>query len=64
MEEGFAPMIEELQAMCSGDGTSEAVNAEDLEEMGLTFCIPRGGVVHDLIPNGRDVPVTIPRTLR
>ena len=42
-------------------GSGETLEAEDLEEMGLTFCFLKGGAVHDLIPSGRNIPVTLPR---
>eukprot|EP00756_Hemistasia_phaeocysticola_P010761 Hpha_TRINITY_DN15042_c3_g21::TRINITY_DN15042_c3_g21_i1::g.125815::m.125815 len=58
LEREFQPMIEMLEAMYAPDAT-ERMDAKDLEEMGLTFVVPHAGVLHDLLPDGSKVPVTV-----
>eukprot|EP01062_Namystynia_karyoxenos_P020846 TRINITY_DN1789_c0_g1_i1.p1 TRINITY_DN1789_c0_g1~~TRINITY_DN1789_c0_g1_i1.p1 ORF type:complete len:614 (+),score=150.77 TRINITY_DN1789_c0_g1_i1:78-1844(+) len=53
----YMPMVEQLEQML----LSGVLTTSDLEDMGLTFCIPYGpeGELVDLIPDGRHVTVTL-----
>eukprot|EP01062_Namystynia_karyoxenos_P079390 TRINITY_DN8362_c0_g1_i2.p1 TRINITY_DN8362_c0_g1~~TRINITY_DN8362_c0_g1_i2.p1 ORF type:complete len:732 (+),score=224.18 TRINITY_DN8362_c0_g1_i2:87-2198(+) len=61
-DSAFYSVIEQLERTCSPDSAAEdRMSAADLRDMHLTFCIQKSGQKHDLIPDGRHVPVTLDR---
>eukprot|EP01059_Diplonema_ambulator_P000871 TRINITY_DN10694_c0_g1_i1.p1 TRINITY_DN10694_c0_g1~~TRINITY_DN10694_c0_g1_i1.p1 ORF type:complete len:520 (+),score=187.11 TRINITY_DN10694_c0_g1_i1:1226-2785(+) len=57
LDQGFLPVIEEVEGMLENNEITEA----DLREMDLTFCIPANGQLHELFPNGKETHVTLER---
>eukprot|EP00756_Hemistasia_phaeocysticola_P031808 Hpha_TRINITY_DN16377_c2_g2::TRINITY_DN16377_c2_g2_i1::g.58110::m.58110 len=53
----FLPMVDKLQQFNSGPG-APIMTEKEWNEIGITWCVPADtGELHDLCPNGRDIPV-------
>eukprot|EP01062_Namystynia_karyoxenos_P068810 TRINITY_DN6389_c0_g1_i1.p1 TRINITY_DN6389_c0_g1~~TRINITY_DN6389_c0_g1_i1.p1 ORF type:complete len:594 (+),score=114.02 TRINITY_DN6389_c0_g1_i1:117-1898(+) len=57
LEENFDPIVLELERLHA----SGQLTAKDFRDMGITFCIPHQGKIHDLIMNGRHIEVPLER---
>ncbi|KAJ9466501.1 nucleoside triphosphate pyrophosphohydrolase [Diplonema papillatum] len=59
LERNFLGVLDDIEEMIRNKTLEES----DLVDMHLTFCVPGGGKIYDLIPDGRSVRVTMDRIL-
>eukprot|EP01060_Flectonema_neradi_P009637 TRINITY_DN1685_c0_g1_i2.p1 TRINITY_DN1685_c0_g1~~TRINITY_DN1685_c0_g1_i2.p1 ORF type:complete len:575 (+),score=101.00 TRINITY_DN1685_c0_g1_i2:107-1831(+) len=57
LDRNLLPAVLEIESMLA----QNEINAQEIEQMDLTFCVPADGKVVELIPEGRHVPVTVDR---